>query len=160
MSLSYVVAKLFVYICLFLYTLAAIFDFAILDIFSTNKKMQSLLFLIFMIFWVWIKWKINFNRQFARKCYMWHMSLHYLSYSDQPPHQPRISQFKKYSFNCPITIDVKYWRLKSILALKELKKYNDPGPITYTCIGIQMKRKELTKTFMMTSNWNHLCSTI
>ena len=30
-----------------------------------------------MIFWVRIKWKINFNRQIARKCYMWHMSLHY-----------------------------------------------------------------------------------
>ena len=48
-------------------------------IFSTYKKMQSLFFLIFMIFWVRIKWKINFNRQNARKCYMWHMSLHYIA---------------------------------------------------------------------------------
>ena len=57
--------------------LAAILDFAILDIFSTYKKMQSLFFVIFMIFRVRIKWKINFNRQNARKCYMWHTSLHY-----------------------------------------------------------------------------------
>ena len=41
------------------------------------KKMQYLSFLIFMIFWVRMKWKINFNRQNARKCYMWHMTLHY-----------------------------------------------------------------------------------
>ena len=34
----------------FLYTLAAILDFAILGLFSTYKKMQSLFFLIFMIF--------------------------------------------------------------------------------------------------------------
>ena len=76
MSLAYVVAK-YSYICLFLYTLAAILDFAILDLFFTYKKMQSFFFLIFMIFWVRIKGKINFNRQIAQKCYMWHMSLHY-----------------------------------------------------------------------------------
>ena len=76
MTLAYVVAKLFVNM-LFLYTLAAILDFAILEMFSTTKKMQALFFLIFMIFRVRFKWKINFNRQNARKCYMWHMSLHY-----------------------------------------------------------------------------------
>ena len=46
--------------------------------------MQSLFCLIFMIFWVRIKWKINFNRQNARKCYMWHMSLHY-NHDDKYP---------------------------------------------------------------------------
>ena len=76
MSLAYVVAKLFVKTFI-LYTLAAILDFAILDIFSTYKKMQSLFFLIFVIFWARIKWKVNFNRQNARKSYMWHVSLHY-----------------------------------------------------------------------------------
>ena len=40
--------------------------------------MQSLFFLILIIFWVRINWKINFNRQNARMCYMWHMSLHYV----------------------------------------------------------------------------------
>ena len=43
MSLAYVIAKLFL-ICLILYTLAAIFDFAIWDLLSTYKKMQSLFF--------------------------------------------------------------------------------------------------------------------
>ena len=61
-SLAYVVVKLCVNM-FFLYTLAAILDFAILGLFSTYKKMQSLFFLIFMIFWVKIKWKINLTDQ-------------------------------------------------------------------------------------------------
>ena len=50
MSLAYVVAKLFVNMFIFIYTLAAILDFAILGLFSTYKKTQSIFFLIFMIF--------------------------------------------------------------------------------------------------------------
>ena len=42
------------------------------------KKWNPFFFLIFMIFCVRIKWKNNFNRQNARKCYMWHMSLQYI----------------------------------------------------------------------------------
>ena len=58
MSLAYVAAKLFVN--MFIFYIFYILDFAILDLFSTYKKMQSLFFLIFMIFKVRIKWKINF----------------------------------------------------------------------------------------------------
>ena len=73
---------------------------------------------------------------------------------------------------------VKFWRGKMISALKELNNnyYDGHRPITPTCysvfplrmrtktsedyrmynIGIQMKQKELTKTFMMISNWRKL----
>ena len=48
------------------------------------------------------------------------------------------------------SVDVKFWRLKMIPALKELKYLL--WSKTYN-IGIQMMQKELTKTFMMFSNW-------
>ena len=48
--------------------------------------------------------------------------------------------------------DVRFWRLKSIPALKELKFYIGIWPIAYS---IQMKRKKLTKTCMMISNWKN-----
>ena len=48
-------------------------------------------------------------------------------------------------FSVGTSVDVIFWRLKSVPALKELKKIYKTG--------IQMNRKELTKTFMMISNW-------
>ena len=51
------------------------------------------------------------------------------------------------------TVDVRFWRLKSILALKKYKMAVDPYHI-----GIQMKRKQLTKAFMRSSNWKTLWS--
>ena len=48
------------------------------------------------------------------------------------------------------SVDVRFWRIKTVPALKELKYLY----LQYTHnIGIQMKRKELTKPFMMISNW-------
>ena len=41
------------------------------------------------------------------------------------------------------SIDVRFWRIKSIPTLKELNTYNGHGPI-----GIQMNRKELTRTIL------------
>ena len=49
-------------------------------------------------------------------------------------------------------IIVRFWRIKSISALKELK-YSQWSQ-THN-IGIQMKRKELTKPFMMILNWKN-----
>ena len=51
-------------------------------------------------------------------------------------------------------VDVKLWRLKSIPALKDWNIYIGRTPHTYIIhVGIQMKRKESTKTFLMNSNW-------
>ena len=51
------------------------------------------------------------------------------------------------------TSDVRFRRLKTAPTLKERKKYNGcrNGRRPHN-IGIQMKQKELTKTFMMISN--------
>ena len=53
------------------------------------------------------------------------------------------------------SIDARIWRLNSIPELKE-SQY-----LYWSCthnIGIQMKRNELTKTFMMISSWKKSCS--
>ena len=55
-----------------------------------------------------------------------------------------------------MSIDVRFWRLNSIPGLKKIQIYNGRRPITYRYSNeaerIQMKRKELTKTFMMISD--------
>ena len=48
------------------------------------------------------------------------------------------------------SVDVRFWRIKSIRALKELK-YLQWSHLHN--IGIQINRKELTKTFKMIYNW-------
>ena len=48
------------------------------------------------------------------------------------------------------TFYVRVWRQKSNPALKELTIYNGRRPITY---GLQIKQKELTKSFRTFSNW-------
>ena len=47
------------------------------------------------------------------------------------------------------SIDVRFWRLRSTPALKEYRLHNT---------DIQIRRKELTETFMMISNWKNLWS--
>ena len=67
--------------------------------------------------------------------------------------------FKCYStgidFSCQnlTSVDVRFWRLKSTPALRELKYSQWPQSLHN---GIQMNRKELTETFMMISNWKNL----
>ena len=49
------------------------------------------------------------------------------------------------------SVDVRFWRLKSIPRCKSRSISNGRRPIT----GIQMNQKELTKTVMMISSWKN-----
>ena len=47
-------------------------------------------------------------------------------------------------------VDVRFWRLKTVAAVKQLKYLQ--WAYSHN-IGMQMKQKDLTKTFTMISNW-------
>ena len=76
MSLWYVVAKLFVNMFVSMYA-GGHLGFRHFGHFLDLGKNAIPFSLILIKFWFRINWKINSNRQNARKCYMWHMSLHY-----------------------------------------------------------------------------------